>query len=74
MAAQGSGGAGNIVRMQVMLKVMGDCQLSQMQQMLAISGNLGKPLILTHSGMNELPHTIYWKILILILGMSGYVI
>ena len=24
--------------------------------------------------MNELPHTIYWKILILILGMSGYVI
>ena len=24
--------------------------------------------------LNELPHTIYWKILISILGISGYVI
>ena len=29
---------------------------------------------LTHCRLNESPHTIYWKILILILGMSGYVI
>ena len=29
---------------------------------------------LTHCRLNKLPHTIYWKILILILGMSGYVI
>ena len=29
---------------------------------------------LTHCRLNELPHTIYWEILILILGMSGYVI
>ena len=30
--------------------------------------------LLTHCRLNELPHTIYWKILISILGMSGYVI
>ena len=30
--------------------------------------------LLTHCRLNELPHTIYWKILILIFGMSGYVI
>ena len=30
--------------------------------------------ILTHYRLNELPHTIYSKILISILGMSGYVI
>ena len=30
--------------------------------------------ILTHCRLNEIPHTIYWKILILILGMSGCVI
>ena len=29
---------------------------------------------LTHCRLNELPHTIYWKILILIIGMSDYVI
>ena len=29
---------------------------------------------LTHCRLNELPHTIYWKILISILVMSGYVI
>ena len=29
---------------------------------------------LTHDRLNELPHTIYSKILILILGMSDYVI
>ena len=29
---------------------------------------------LTHYILNELPNTIYWKILISILGMSGYVI
>ena len=29
---------------------------------------------LTHCRLNELPHTIYWKFLISILGMSGYVI
>ena len=29
---------------------------------------------LTHCRLNELPHIIYWKILIAILGMSGYVI
>ena len=29
---------------------------------------------LTHCRLNKLAHTIYWKILILILGMSGYVI
>ena len=29
---------------------------------------------LTHCRLNELPHTIYWKILISILGMSGHVI
>ena len=32
----------------------------------------GQPI--THCRLNELPHTIYWKILILILGVSGYVI
>ena len=31
-------------------------------------------VLLTHCRLNELPHTIYWKILISILGMSGYVI
>ena len=30
--------------------------------------------LLTHCRLNELPHSIYWKILISILGMSGYVI
>ena len=29
---------------------------------------------LTHCRLNELPYTIYWKILILILGIWGYVI
>ena len=29
---------------------------------------------LIHCRLSELPHTIYWKILISILGMSGYVI
>ena len=29
---------------------------------------------LTHCRLIELPHIIYWKILILVLGMSGYVI
>ena len=29
---------------------------------------------LTHCRLNDIPHTIYWKILIWILGMSGYVI
>ena len=32
------------------------------------------PCYLTHCRLNELPHTIYWKILILIWGMSAYVI
>ena len=27
---------------------------------------------LTHCRLNELPHTIYWKSPISILGMSGY--
>ena len=31
-------------------------------------------IVLTHCRLNELPHTINWKILISILGMSGYVI
>ena len=30
--------------------------------------------LLTHCGLNELPQTIYWKMLILILGISGCVI
>ena len=30
--------------------------------------------ILTHCRLNELTHTVYWKILISVLGMSGYVI
>ena len=30
--------------------------------------------LLTHCRLNELSHTIYWKILNSILGMSGYVI
>ena len=30
--------------------------------------------LLTHCSLNELSHTLYWKILISILGMSGYVI
>ena len=37
----------------------------------------GKPkskTALTHYRLNELPQIIYWKSLILILGMSGYVI
>ena len=29
---------------------------------------------LTHCKLNELPHITYWKILILIIGMSGYMI
>ena len=29
--------------------------------------------LLTHCRLNELPHTIYWKILISTLDMSGYV-
>ena len=29
---------------------------------------------LTHCSLNELPHSVYWKILILSLGMSDYVI
>ena len=29
-------------------------------------------VFLTHCRRNELSHIIYWKILILILGMSGY--
>ena len=31
-------------------------------------------LLFTHYRLNGFPHTIYWKISILILGMSGYVI
>ena len=31
------------------------------------------PFPLTHCRLNELSHTIYWKLLLLILGMSGYV-
>ena len=30
--------------------------------------------VLTHCRLNELPHTIYWKSPVSILGMSGYVI
>ena len=30
--------------------------------------------VLTHFRLKELPHTIDWKILISVLGMSGYVI
>ena len=32
------------------------------------------PFPLTHCRLNELPHSIYWKILISILGMLGNVI
>ena len=32
------------------------------------------PFLLTHCRLNELPHTIYWKILIFIFGLSGCVI
>ena len=35
---------------------------------------LQSQLQLTHCRLNELIHIIYWKSLILILGMSGYVI
>ena len=38
-----------------------------------ISTNPASPqLQLTHCRLNRLPHTIYWKSLISILGMSGY--
>ena len=30
--------------------------------------------VLTHCSLNKLPHTIYWKSPISILGMFGYVI
>ena len=30
--------------------------------------------LLTHCRLSELSHTIYWKILISILGMTGYAI
>ena len=32
------------------------------------------PILLTHCWQNELSHTIYWNILISIIGMSGHVI
>ena len=31
-------------------------------------------VLLTHCRLNEISHTIYWKLLILILGISGSVI
>ena len=39
-----------------------------------IAGAVCRSSSLTHYRLNELTHTIYWKILISILGMSGYVI
>ena len=39
-----------------------------------LSGLSSPSYTLTHCRLNELPHTIYWKILTSILGMSGYVI
>ena len=37
-------------------------------------GNTVDYISLSHCRLDELPNTIYWKILISILGMSGYVI
>ena len=51
--------------------------LQQESQILTDNPGNIKLLLLTHCRLNELPpppHTIYWEILILTLGISGYVI
>ena len=63
-----------LIRLSVLTAVNFRSYSSGMDRIFGIGNAAFTIFTLTHCRLNELPHTIYWKILILILGMSDYVI